>query len=309
MLNSILCCITEPKQKKTQTKNQDVWQVAPSDGKAAITPSYSSQQTKYDTAPRAKELSNDGSVENLRQNRTATTQHEDRLSNDGRSQPVRSNFSWADSAGRRMEGSTSQSAFTFHPSDIQWSKKEIKQCRCFAFRHINLQETAANMKSWHMFDYDYSKNFNDPLQERPGIDFVIEPKFKVEAAKITDPSQVCEFGKKQTPIDLSSQMEVLKGFQDKEFQFNYDTLESVQQQLKFNETADQFIYDIARGKFEKDNNNFMKTSTISLFDSHIPVATLHGAQFHFHAPSEHSIDGKLLDLEMHIVHLMDNKEE
>lgn len=53
----------------------------------------------------------------------------------------------------------------------------------------------------------------------------------------------------------------------------------------------------------------MQTSTISLFDPHIPVATLHGAQFHFHAPSEHSIDGKLLDLEMHIVHLMDNKRE
>ena len=28
-----------------------------------------------------------------------------------------------------------------------------------------------------------------------------------------------------------------------------------------------------------------------------------GKQFHFHSPSEHSIDGKLHDLEMHTVHL------
>lgn len=30
-------------------------------------------------------------------------------------------------------------------------------------------------------------------------------------------------------------------------------------------------------------------------------------QYHFHSPSEHSVDGKLLDLEMHIVHAMESK--
>jgi len=30
-------------------------------------------------------------------------------------------------------------------------------------------------------------------------------------------------------------------------------------------------------------------------------------QYHFHSPSEHSIDGKLLDLEMHVVHAMENQ--
>ena len=49
----------------------------------------------------------------------------------------------------------------------------------------------------------------------------------------------------------------------------------------------------------------MFTSTIGLFDKYIKQATLYGLQFHFHAPSEHSIDGKLLDLEMHIVHEVD----
>jgi carbonic anhydrase len=58
---------------------------------------------------------------------------------------------------------------------------------------------------------------------------------------------------------------------------------------------------------EKPEDNFMKTQTISLFDKNIDSATLYGLQYHFHAPSEHSINGKLLDLEMHIVHALDPK--
>ena len=58
---------------------------------------------------------------------------------------------------------------------------------------------------------------------------------------------------------------------------------------------------------EKPEDNFMKTQTISLFDKNIDSATLYGLQYHFHAPSEHSINGKLLDLEMHIVHALEPK--
>ena len=32
-------------------------------------------------------------------------------------------------------------------------------------------------------------------------------------------------------------------------------------------------------------------------------STFNSLQFHFHAPSEHTVDGKSMDLEMHIVHL------
>ena len=52
-------------------------------------------------------------------------------------------------------------------------------------------------------------------------------------------------------------------------------------------------------------DNYMNTATISLFDNHIKEATLFGLQAHFHAPSEHSVNGKLLDLEMHVVHELD----
>ena len=104
-------------------------------------------------------------------------------------------------------------------------------------------------------------------------------------------------------------MPVLKNFRDKQFKFHYEEIDQKAKQLKFNEVGDAFYFDIAKGKSERENLNCIKTQTISLFDPHIPVATLHGAQFHFHAPSEHSIDGKLLDLEMHIVHLLDSKRE
>lgn len=58
---------------------------------------------------------------------------------------------------------------------------------------------------------------------------------------------------------------------------------------------------------EKPEENRMTTQTINLFDKHIDSATLYGLQYHFHAPSEHSINGRLLDLEMHIVHALEPK--
>lgn len=51
----------------------------------------------------------------------------------------------------------------------------------------------------------------------------------------------------------------------------------------------------------------MSTATIGLFDKHIPRADFYAQQFHFHSPAEHSIDGQLMDLEMHIVHFIDDK--
>ena len=95
-------------------------------------------------------------------------------------------------------------------------------------------------------------------------------------------------------------MEVLEDFQDKEFDYFYEKVKP-NDQLKFNEAGDAMLFDMGKGRDQKANPNKMTTSTISLFDKHIPAATLVCAQFHFHAPSEHSIDGQLLDLEMHIV--------
>ena len=199
----------------------------------------------------------------------------------------------------------------YPPSEVSWSKKDIKMSKELAFKHQEKSikcGPSCTEDHVHHYDYDYTKTFKDPIVKRPGIDFIIDPKIKQELAKGIDPN-LFEFGKKQTPINLSSQMEVLEDFQDKEFDYAYEKVEQNQKQLKFNETGDAFFFDIGKGRDQKSNPNKMTTATISLFDNHIPSATLVGAQFHFHAPSEHSIDGQLLDLEMHIVHFMEEKHD
>jgi carbonic anhydrase len=35
-------------------------------------------------------------------------------------------------------------------------------------------------------------------------------------------------------------------------------------------------------------------------------STFNALQLHFHAPSEHTVNGKYMDLEMHVVHLHDS---
>lgn len=93
-------------------------------------------------------------------------------------------------------------------------------------------------------------------------------------------------------------MEINTGFTDDVFNFNYENIDP-KAALKFNEQGDAFFYQLGG---EATKESFLETQTISLFDKHIPKATLYGLQYHFHSPSEHSVDGKLLDLEMHIVH-------
>lgn len=47
----------------------------------------------------------------------------------------------------------------------------------------------------------------------------------------------------------------------------------------------------------------MATSSIQLFDATAKRNYVtRGVQFHFHSPSEHTIDGKEFELELHIVH-------
>ena len=90
---------------------------------------------------------------------------------------------------------------------------------------------------------------------------------------------------------------MLENFQDDEFEFSYKPIDPVAVK-KFNEKASQFIYEL---NVEQD---YLLTKTVGLFDKHLAGKNtkFYGMQTHFHAPSEHSIDGNLLDLEMHIVH-------
>jgi carbonic anhydrase len=42
------------------------------------------------------------------------------------------------------------------------------------------------------------------------------------------------------------------------------------------------------------------------YGASVPIS-FEASQFHFHSPSEHTIDGKYYDLEMHTVHLDKNE--
>ena len=66
---------------------------------------------------------------------------------------------------------------------------------------------------------------------------------------------------------------------------------------KFDEKGDRFF-------FPMTGENYLYTKTAGLFDRHLGGRNIKllGLQSHFHAPSEHSIDGKLMDMELHIVH-------
>lgn len=50
--------------------------------------------------------------------------------------------------------------------------------------------------------------------------------------------------------------------------------------------------------------DFMTTNLINLMEGTTDITnfTMRGMQFHFHSPSEHTIDGQEFDLELHIVH-------
>lgn len=45
-----------------------------------------------------------------------------------------------------------------------------------------------------------------------------------------------------------------------------------------------------------------KEGTLAFWDKHNEMKLFNVLQFHVHAPSEHTIDGKNYDIELHIVH-------
>jgi hypothetical protein len=149
-------------------------------------------------------------------------------------------------------------------------------------------------KHKHAFQYDFSKCYKDHISERPGECF----------EENRDPSCV-----RGTPINIESQMAIKKDFEDTDFKFNYETIDP-KSSYKFNQGIESFFFPLKKAK-KPDNTyksfNYMNTATIGLFDKHIPKADFFAQQFHFHSPAEHSIDGKLMDLEMHIVHFIDEK--
>jgi hypothetical protein len=142
--------------------------------------------------------------------------------------------------------------------------------------------------------YDYSKCYKDPVAERPGECFDLnQDKCMIRG----------------TPINIESNMAIKQDFEDTDFKFNYETIDP-KASYKFNQSNESYWFPLKKNKKPSNEHksfNFFNTATIGLFDAHIPRADFFAQQFHFHSPAEHSIDGKLMDLEMHIVHFIDEK--
>ena len=73
----------------------------------------------------------------------------------------------------------------------------------------------------HNFDYDYTKNYKDALNQRPG-QFAEYNWLAANYQWLNDESRgvVCD-GDKQAPINLETGMRILDNFQDLDFRFKY----------------------------------------------------------------------------------------
>ena len=76
-----------------------------------------------------------------------------------------------------------------------------------------------NHEHQHKFDYDYSKNYRDALNQRPG-EFA---EYNWLAANFyllqkENKGVVCD-GIKQTPINLETKLPLLESFDDSDFKF------------------------------------------------------------------------------------------
>jgi carbonic anhydrase len=137
------------------------------------------------------------------------------------------------------------------------------------------------------------------MKERPGVCFLVTADMGPGAA----------FGASQSPINLDPSIEVREFAAGSELVCNYETVDPLKS-YRFNQVNESYYFPLSKVK-RVDNDyrsfNYMNTATINLFDFHIQRADFFAQQFHFHSPSEHSLNGKLLDLEMHIVHLIQDE--
>ena len=141
----------------------------------------------------------------------------------------------------------------------------------------------------HNFEFNFAKNAKHSLHERPG-------QKHLNLGGLLVPNYPNSLGSMQTPINLETSIPVLRDFKET-FTVKYQPIDAVTAK-RFNEKGSQFLYQL------NPSVDYMLTKTVGLFDKHLKdqEVMFHGMQAHFHSPSEHTIDGELLDLELHIVH-------
>jgi len=102
----------------------------------------------------------------------------------------------------------------------------------------------------------------------------------------TEAFKLCDAGREQSPIDLSATG--ASSSRDMEINgYGYKDVSVAQSAISRSQTKVQVP--VSDGEFHLH----FADGSMSVFSP---------AQFHFHAPSEHSVDGQLYDLEFHLVH-------
>lgn len=101
---------------------------------------------------------------------------------------------------------------------------------------------------------------------------------------------LCGTGKGQSPINIEKKD--AKGGTNWHFDYKTTSLK-----IAHNEHMDDII----------DNGHTIQVSVNEGSDFTFGDKTYHLKQFHFHTPSEHTIDGKHLPMEMHLVHQSEDK--
>ena len=124
--------------------------------------------------------------------------------------------------------------------------------------------------------------------EGPSVEFLAEHKwdYKQEGH---DWAHICPFGPIQSPVRINTD---LTHPSSKCFEEKYYPLELKYRAITTRARFTKRIY-ILHGDYGKMLVYGPQQKDPRVFDS---------VQFHFHAPSEHELDGNLYDLEMHLVH-------
>lgn len=100
------------------------------------------------------------------------------------------------------------------------------------------------------FQDDFTKNYKDPLHERPGICFLEGLENAPKYQGLDNPSVDKGLGALQTPINLETKINILENFVDDEFKFNYEKTSS--KALKFNDQGDAFFWELNAKKTDEN---------------------------------------------------------
>ena len=142
----------------------------------------------------------------------------------------------------------------FEPVPVKKMRKKNKHSKTMVEGELPLVGCMPGCTHYHKcnFDQDYSKNFNHPIEARPGYfqEFNEELEQKqienaghrgsgpnnVYFATTKQAYDICSYGKKETPINLDTSIKPLSDFKDQNFTVKYRDIDA-KKQRKYKESG------------------------------------------------------------------------